>query len=177
MGRPRRIAPSRRRIRALAAPPSSAPRRGRPSSRSTVPSRRFPRGLRHSLHGHDAVPSRPQCPGHPAPPRCRVADSRAVDTAGESVVRHAADALWRILRRPRRPVVCAAARIVAGMAELVDALDSKSSTGDSVRVRVSLPAPFPHFSRSHSFPESHETPINVGIFVLYRSIRFPQVPR
>ena len=51
----------------------------------------------------------------------------------------------RVLAYTPQPAVrsrpCAAIRIAAGMAEPVDALDSKSSTGDSVRVRVSLPAP------------------------------------
>ena len=32
--------------------------------------------------------------------------------------------------------------IIAGMAELVDAPDSKSGDGDIVRVRFSLPAPY-----------------------------------
>ena len=38
----------------------------------------------------------------------------------------------------------------AGMAELVDAPDSKSGSGNRVRVQVSLPAPYPHVSQHAS---------------------------
>src|SRR5258706_7489151 len=54
-----------------------------------------------------------------------------------AVLRDNADSTWREQRRlsagPRAPP--------AGMAELVDALDSKSSSGNRVRVRFPLPAP------------------------------------
>src|SRR5262252_8127189 len=60
--------------------------------------------------------------------------------AGAKILRDNADSI----SRGQRCRFAEPAHSKAGMAELVDALDSKSSSGDRVRVRFPLPAPSIH---------------------------------